>query len=72
MKNESKRITNINTNCTEKDRTMKLTILVALIALFLSGCLVKQTKTDPMGDVIEEKYIIKRPVKEVIENIEFE
>ena len=51
---------------------MKTVVSLALLAIFLSGCVTKQTKTDSRGIIREEKYIIKRPVKNFIENVEFE
>ena len=45
---------------------------VAFVALFLSGCLMKQTTRDSSGVVTDEKYIIKRPIKNVIKNLEVE
>ena len=51
---------------------MKSIIFAVLIALFLSGCLMKRTTINSQGVVTDEKYIIKRPVKEAIKNIEFE
>ena len=50
---------------------MKYIIIAALIGLVTSGCVVKQTTTDPKGNT-DEKYIIKRPVKKFIENVEME
>jgi hypothetical protein len=50
---------------------MKATIFIALTALFLTGCIMKRTVTDEKG-VTKEKYIIKRPVKEFIKNVESE
>ena len=51
---------------------MKSVIFVMLVALFVSGCLMKQTTRDSRGVITEEKYIIKRPVKNVIKNLEVE
>ncbi len=45
--------------------------LISLVALCLSGCVVKRTTTDEKGRT-DEKYIIKRPVKNFIENVEVE
>jgi hypothetical protein len=44
----------------------------ALIALSLSGCVMKQTTRDSQGRITDEKYIIKRPVKNFIQNVEVE
>ena len=51
---------------------MKSVIFVMLVALFMSGCLMKQTTRDSSGIIVEEKYIIKRPIKNVIQNLEVE
>jgi hypothetical protein len=51
---------------------MRVVIFVLLATLLLSGCLVKQTTTDHRGLVTDEKYIIKRPLKEAIKNMEVE
>jgi uncharacterized protein YcfL len=51
---------------------MKAIIFVILATLLLSGCLVKQTVTNSQGVVIQDKYIIKRPVKEALKNMEVE
>jgi len=40
--------------------------------LILTGCLTKQTTTTSSGALIEEKYVIKRPVKKFIQNVEVE
>ena len=47
-------------------------LVTAVVALSLSGCLYKKEKINSRGQVTEEKYIIKRPVKDFIENVEFE
>jgi hypothetical protein len=56
----------------EKD-IMKTTaiIVMALAALFLTGCVMKRTVTDEKGGT-KEKYIIKRPLKEFIKDVESE
>ena len=46
--------------------------VTAVVALSLSGCIYKQEKINSRGQVTEEKYIIKRPVKDFIEKVEFE
>jgi hypothetical protein len=51
---------------------VKSVIFVILAALFVSGCLMKRTTTNSAGVVTEEKYIITRPVKNAIKNIEVE
>ena len=40
--------------------------------MFFSGCVYKQETMNSQGQVTEEKYIIKRPVKDLIEKVEFE
>lgn len=50
---------------------MKLTALI-IIALFLCSCVYKQEKISREGVVMEEKYIIKRPIKDFVEKVEFE
>ena len=52
--------------------TKLLLLLSALAALSLSGCVMKQTTRDSRGVIQEEKYIIKRPVKNFIKNVEVE
>jgi hypothetical protein len=51
---------------------VKSVIFVILAALFVSGCLMKQTTRNSQGIITDEKYIIKRPVKNVIKNLEVE
>ena len=51
---------------------MKSVIFVMLVALCMSGCLMKQTTTNSQGIVVDEKYIIKRPLKNIIKNLEVE
>lgn len=48
-----------------------LSLATAGLALGSSSCLVKET-TSVDGRVVDEKYIVKRPVKKVIQNLEFE
>jgi len=47
-------------------------IILILIALSFCGCVYKQTTTNSQGAVTDEKYIIKRPVKNFIKNVEVE
>lgn len=47
-------------------------LLFALGALSLSGCIMKQTTRDSRGVITDEKYIIKRPIKNFVENVEVE
>jgi len=51
---------------------MMRALILILIALSFSGCVTKQTTTNSQGVVTDEKYIIKRPVKKFINNVEFE
>lgn len=51
---------------------MKPILILALATMILSGCVMKQSKVDSRGRVTDEKYIIKRPVKNFIENVEVE
>ena len=51
---------------------MKSIISIALVTLTLSGCVYKKTVTDSRGVVVEDKYIIKRPVKDFVDKVEFE
>lgn len=51
----------------------KLTVLSLLIGatLPLASCVTKQT-TRRAGVVVDEKYVVKRPVKKFIETVEVE
>lgn len=45
-----------------------LTILIAVVApLLSSGCLVQETVT-VNGEVMKEDYVVKNPIKDVIDN----
>ena len=57
---------------TDAKRQAGSVTFVVCVALFVSGCLMKQTTRDDRGIVTEEKYIIKRPIKNVIENLDVE
>lgn len=47
-------------------------LLLCLISVSsLTSCVVKQTTTRN-GEVIDEKYVVKRPVKKFVETVEFE
>lgn len=47
-------------------------IITSLLSyLFLTGCIMKQTTTSN-GAITDQKYIIKRPVKNFIDNVEVE
>lgn len=41
------------------------------LTLGSSGCVTKRTVTE-RGHTVEEKYVVKRPVKKFINNVEFE
>mgnify|MGYP001824290213 CR=1 FL=1 len=45
-----------------------LPILCALVALLLTGCLTQRTVTDGSGTVQEQDIVIKRPIKELMNN----
>ncbi|MFT5904585.1 MAG: hypothetical protein ACI9E1_000170 [Cryomorphaceae bacterium] len=50
----------------------KLTLLGLLLATAsLTGCVTKRTTTSN-GAVTDEKYVVKRPIKKFINNVEFE
>ena len=51
---------------------MKTIIFMILMTLVLSGCIMRETTTDSRGVVTDDKYIIKRPVKDFVEKVEFE
>ncbi len=68
FKTSSKEQKTMNTN----KLTKLLLLLISLVGLSLSGCLMKQTTRDSKGMITEEKYIIKRPIKNVIKNLEVE
>lgn len=44
-------------------------LLAAFLVVLLSGCLTQQTVTSN-GEVISQDYVIKRPLKNAIENSE--
>ena len=50
---------------------MKLLPILIICAVSCSGCLMKRTTTDWKGQT-QEKYVIKRPVKKIITNLEVE
>ena len=52
---------------------IKNTILIAFLVSMagLTSCVTKQTTT-VNGQFVEEKYVIKRPVKNFIQNVEVE
>ena len=45
-----------------------LPILCASVALLLTSCLTQRTVTDGSGTVKEQDIIIKRPIKELMNN----
>ncbi len=49
--------------------TLKL-LLLALAAFGLTSCLTQRTVRE--GGHVEKKYVIKRPLKNVLENVEVE
>lgn len=44
---------------------------VVVVSLLGSGCVTKRTVSTG-GRTVEEKYVVKRPVKRFIKNVEFE
>lgn len=42
-------------------------LLFAAVAALMSGCLMRRTVTSN-GETIEDKYVIKRPIKEALDN----
>ncbi|MES2659664.1 MAG: hypothetical protein V4689_13690 [Verrucomicrobiota bacterium] len=44
-------------------------LLVSSLVILVSGCLTQQTVTSN-GEVISQNYVIKRPLKDGIENTE--
>jgi hypothetical protein len=59
-----------------KNRIMKISmmkpIILILVTLSLVGCITRKTTRDSQGIVIEDKYIIKRPIKTFVNNVEME
>ena len=51
---------------------MKSISLVLIVLFVFSGCVYKQETINAQGVIIDEKYIIKRPVKDFIKKVEFE
>jgi hypothetical protein len=51
---------------------MRYIILLSFVSIIFSGCIYKQETINSRGQVTEEKYIIKRPVKDFVEKVEFE
>ena len=51
---------------------MQSIIFIVLISIILSGCIMRGTTTNSRGVVTGDKYIIKRPVKDFVEKVEFE
>ncbi|WP_411827842.1 hypothetical protein [Luteolibacter sp. AS25] len=52
-------------------KKLLLSAIAMAVAFSSSSCLTKRTTTDQHGEV-DETYIVKRPIKNVINNIEFE
>ena len=52
-------------------RRLLLLAGLAILSLGLAGCLTKRTVTKD-GRTVEKKYVVKRPVKNLIQNTEFE
>lgn len=50
-------------------KNLPLLLATTVAALILTGCLTRRTVTDG-GRVIEKEYVIKRPLKEIIQNSE--
>jgi outer membrane biogenesis lipoprotein LolB len=44
-------------------------LLAAVAVALLSGCLMRQTVTSN-GDVVQDNYVVKRPLKDAIERSE--
>ena len=51
---------------------MKFILFISFFTLSLSGCVTQQTTTNSEGVVIEDKYVIERPLKKFIKKVEFE
>ena len=49
---------------------MKLILILTALAFACSGCITKRTTSGPHGS--SEKYVIKRPVKGILDSIEVE
>jgi hypothetical protein len=52
--------------------SMMKPILLILVTLSFVGCVTRKTTRDSEGIVTEDKYIIKRPIKNFIKNVEME
>ena len=46
---------------------IQIYILAAALSLLSTGCLMRRTVTKN-GSVVESKYVVKRPLKQMIEN----
>ena len=46
-------------------------VAAGVASLLLSGCVTKRTVTQG-GRTVEEKYVVKRPIKNAIKKVEFE
>ena len=52
--------------------SMMKPIILILVTLSFVGCITRRTTRDSQGIVTEDKYIIKRPIKTFVENVEME
>jgi len=52
--------------------SMMKPIILILATLSLVGCITRQTTRDSQGIVTDDKFIIKRPIKNFINNVEME
>ena len=52
---------------------IKQSILITFLISFmtLTGCVTKRVTTSN-GAVVEEKYVVKRPIKKFVQTVEFE
>ena len=50
---------------------MKALVLI-LVTLSFVGCVTRRTTRDSQGIVTEDKFIIKRPIKNFVNNVEME
>ena len=46
--------------------------ILAGFSIASTSCITKRTVTDDQGVVVDESYVIHRPVKEFVENVEVE
>ena len=50
----------------------KEALIIVLSVMSLCGCVTRQTTYDSQGRVTDDNYVIERPVKKIIEKVEFE